>query len=60
MVAVVAYHAFIKQRNTVRDRLLSPVDISSLVFFRISFGVLLMWEMWRYWRASLRWGFTTG
>ena len=29
-------------------RLFAPVDIASLMFFRIAFGVLMLWEMWRY------------
>jgi vitamin K-dependent gamma-carboxylase len=29
-------------------RLFAPVDIASLVFFRIAFGVLMLWEVWRY------------
>ena len=29
-------------------RLLEPVDIASLVFFRIAFGLLLFVEIWRY------------
>ncbi|HEX2097994.1 MAG TPA: HTTM domain-containing protein, partial [Rubrobacteraceae bacterium] len=29
-------------------RLFAPVDIASLVFFRIAFGVLMIWEVWRY------------
>ncbi|MEJ7873187.1 MAG: HTTM domain-containing protein, partial [Rubrobacteraceae bacterium] len=26
--------------------LFAPVDIASLVFFRIAFGVLMLWEVW--------------
>ena len=25
-----------------------PVDISSIVFFRIAFGAIMIWEVWRY------------
>jgi len=32
----------------LRDRLFAPVDIASLVVFRIAFGVIMMWEVWRY------------
>ncbi len=30
------------------DRLFSPVDNASLVFFRIMFGAILVWEVYRY------------
>jgi vitamin K-dependent gamma-carboxylase len=29
-------------------RLFEPVDISSIVFFRIAFGAIMLWEIWRY------------
>ncbi len=28
--------------------LFAPVDIASLVFFRIAFGAVMLWEVWRY------------
>ncbi len=28
--------------------LLAPVDIAGIVFFRIAFGALMLWEVWRY------------
>ena len=31
------------------DKLFEPVDASSLVFFRVSFGVIMLVEVWRYW-----------
>ena len=34
--------------RAVWPRLLEPVDIASLVFFRIAFGLLLLVEVWRY------------
>jgi vitamin K-dependent gamma-carboxylase len=34
--------------RTMWPRLLEPVDIASLVFFRIAFGLLLIIEVWRY------------
>lgn len=38
-------------------RLFAPVDISSLVVFRIAFGMIMLWEIWRYlnygWIADL-------
>jgi len=30
-------------------KLFKPVDASSLVVFRIGFGLIMMWEVWRYW-----------
>lgn len=27
---------------------LAPVDIASLVYFRIAFGTIMLWEVWRY------------
>ena len=39
--------------------LFAPVDIASLVAFRICFGALAMFEVWRYasygWVAELQW-----
>src|SRR4051812_8803038 len=32
----------------LRQRAFAPVDIASLVFFRIAFGSLMVWEVWRY------------
>lgn len=29
-------------------RLFEPIDIAPLVFFRIGFGLLMLWEVWRY------------
>jgi len=29
-------------------RLFQPVDIASLVFFRVAFGALMLWELWAY------------
>ena len=29
-------------------RLLAPVDIASLVYFRVVFGAIMIWEVWRY------------
>src|SRR5688572_15651049 len=36
------------ERRTVLDRLLAPVDAASLAVFRIAFGGLLLWEVWKY------------
>jgi len=35
-------------RSRWADRAFTPVDISSLVAFRIAFGAVLAWEVWRY------------
>lgn len=32
--------------------LLLPVDIASIVYFRIALGVMLVWEVWRYMEAD--------
>ena len=32
----------------LRSGLLGPVDISSLAYFRIVFGSMMLWEVWRY------------
>lgn len=34
--------------ESVRKRAFAPVDIASIVFFRIAFGSLLVWHVWRY------------
>lgn len=33
---------------TLLERLWSPIDIASLVVFRMAFGLLMLWEVWRY------------
>jgi len=35
--------------TNIRTRSFKPVDASSLVVFRIGFGIIMMWEVWRYW-----------
>jgi vitamin K-dependent gamma-carboxylase len=32
----------------VRNRAFKPVDNASLIFFRIAFGLLMIWEVWLY------------
>jgi hypothetical protein len=32
----------------LQARLFAPCDIASLVMFRISFGAIMLWEVWRY------------
>ncbi len=34
--------------SRVRSALAAPVDIASLVAFRVAFGLIMAWEMWRY------------
>jgi vitamin K-dependent gamma-carboxylase len=34
----------------IQNRAFAPVDIASLVFFRITFGLLMVWEVCRYFR----------
>lgn len=31
-----------------RQAAFAPVDIASLVYFRIAYGLILLWEVWRY------------
>ena len=35
-------------RWTFLTRLFAPVDIASLAYFRIVFGAIMLWEVWRY------------
>jgi hypothetical protein len=30
------------------ESLFEPIDIASLVFFRVALGGILLWEVWRY------------
>lgn len=39
---------FLRTARTIRARAWSPVDIASLVVFRIAFGLILAWEVLRY------------
>ena len=32
------------------NRLFAPVDIASIVYFRIAFGAIMLWEVWRYYK----------
>ena len=34
--------------RTLSQRLLAPIDCASIVFFRLAFGVLMLWEVWYY------------
>ncbi len=31
-----------------KERLIQPVDIAGLVFFRMAFGAVLLWEIWQF------------
>lgn len=35
-------------RSRLRERLFAPVDIAFLVFFRLGFSGIMMWEVYRY------------
>jgi len=35
-------------RRALPGRLFAPVDSASLAFFRIAFGGIMLWEVWRY------------
>jgi len=37
-----------KRSSPLLRRLLQPVDIASLVYFRIIFGAIMLWEVYRY------------
>jgi vitamin K-dependent gamma-carboxylase len=43
-----AAHGVRARLEHVARRLFEPVDIASLVVFRIAFGAILLWETWRY------------
>lgn len=34
--------------HALPSRLFAPVDISFLVYFRVIFGAIMLWEVWRY------------
>ena len=34
--------------RSLPNRLFAPVDILSLVYFRIAFGAIMLWEVYRY------------
>ncbi|MEM6820916.1 MAG: HTTM domain-containing protein [Verrucomicrobiota bacterium] len=36
--------------RTLIEQMHQPVDIASLVIFRIGFGYMMLWEVWRYFR----------
>jgi len=38
----------LKNQIKLQNRLFSPIDISLLVYFRIIFGAIMLWEVFRY------------
>lgn len=40
-------------KGTYVRQLFAPVDIGSIVFFRIAFGLIMVWEVWRYFDNNL-------
>ncbi len=38
----------VRSAGTITRALWQPVDITSLVFFRIAFGLIMVWEVYRY------------
>jgi hypothetical protein len=39
--------------TTIRDRAFAPVDIASLAFFRVAFGLLMVGNVYRYFTRGL-------
>lgn len=37
-----------KRYQKLVRQLFAPIDIASLVYFRIAFGAIMLWEVWRY------------
>ena len=48
MITNASRHMLSTARTALSLRLFAPVDIASLVFFRIAFGSIMLWEIWRY------------
>lgn len=42
------YLGFRDTVSSLRERLLAPIDIAYLVYFRIVFGLIMLWEVGRY------------
>jgi len=38
----------LRAKDRLLRRLLEPVDVASLVYFRIAFAAIMVWECWRY------------
>ena len=46
--ADVAAQGTVRPLSALWSRLMAPVDIAPLVFLRIAFGAVMLWEVWRY------------
>lgn len=42
------FRSLASSRASLLERLFTPIDIASLVYFRVAFGALLLWEVWNY------------
>lgn len=43
---------FSSNNKKLNERLFAPIDASSLIVFRIGFGLIMFWEVIRYWSAD--------
>lgn len=41
------------------QRPFAPVDIAALVYFRVAFAGVMLWEIWRYWSRDRKADFVT-
>lgn len=41
-------YGFAVRAGGLARRVFAPVDIASLAYFRIAFGLIMLWEVWRY------------
>jgi hypothetical protein len=41
------------EERPLHEHLFEPVDVASIVFFRIAFGAIMMWEVWRYFSQGM-------
>ena len=48
----VSHGALPVARGAFLHRLFEPVDIASLVYFRIAFGAIMLWEVLRYFESD--------
>ena len=46
--AIGLYQSFAAERSSILSRLFAPVDAASLALFRIAFGLIMLWEVWRF------------
>ena len=42
------FYGIRSQAQKASAALFAPVDVASLVYFRIAFGAIMLWEIWRY------------